>query len=40
MTATFIFDMPPIGLAVPGFPEPVLLLITNVKNAEIVARIH
>jgi len=39
MIAVVIFDMPPIALAVPGFPEPVLLLITNVKNAEIVARI-
>ncbi len=39
MIAVVIFDMLPIVLAVPGSPEPVLLLITNVKSAEIVARI-
>ncbi len=39
MIAAFIFDMPHIVLAVPGSPELGLLLITNVKNAEIVARI-
>lgn len=37
--STFIFDRAHTALAVPGSPEPRPLLITNVKNAETVARI-
>ncbi len=37
--STFIFDSTHTMLVVPGSPEPRPLLITNVKNAETVARI-